>query len=107
MEGALDMGHARALAGARSRAPDRGRAPRRRERPVGARGRGPGAIERARQGVPKDAPRRDRDLERLEDELSASLGTTVEIRAAKKGSGKLLVHYSSLDHLEELLKKLR
>jgi ParB family chromosome partitioning protein len=51
--------------------------------------------------------KRDRDLERLEEELSATLGTTVEIRAAKKGSGKLLVHYSSLDHLEELLKKLR
>jgi hypothetical protein len=30
----------------------------------------------------------------------------VEIRAGKKG-GKLLVHYASLDHLEELLKKLR
>src|ERR1051325_6357585 len=55
----------------------------------------------------RGAPRRARDLERLEEELSASLGTTVEIRAAKKGSGKLLVHYSSLDHLDELLKKLR
>jgi ParB family chromosome partitioning protein len=55
----------------------------------------------------KAATRRDRDLERLEEELSASLGTTVEIRASKKGSGKLLVHYSSLDHLEGLLKKLR
>ena len=48
----------------------------------------------------------DRDLARLEDELAERLGTTVEIRAGKRG-GKLLLHYSSLDHLDELLKKLR
>ena len=33
--------------------------------------------------------------------------TEVEIRAGKKGTGKVLVHYSSLDHLEQLLKRLR
>jgi ParB family transcriptional regulator, chromosome partitioning protein len=49
----------------------------------------------------------DRDLARLEEEVSERLGTTVEIRPARKGSGKLLVHYSSLEHLEQLLKKLR
>jgi ParB family chromosome partitioning protein len=51
--------------------------------------------------------RTDRDLARLEEEASERLGTTVEIRAAKKGAGKLVLHYSSLDHLEQLLKKLR
>ena len=40
-------------------------------------------------------------------EGSRSLGTTVEIKAARKGRGKLIVHYASLDHLEQLLKKLR
>src|SRR2546421_727663 len=49
----------------------------------------------------------DRDLARLEEELAQRLGTTVEIRAGKKGSGKLLLHYASLDHLDALLKKLR
>jgi ParB family chromosome partitioning protein len=49
----------------------------------------------------------DRDLARLEEELSGRLGTTVEIRSSKRGSGKLVVHYSSLDHLGELMKKLR
>jgi ParB family chromosome partitioning protein len=43
----------------------------------------------------------------LEEELSGSLGTTVEIRPAKKGRGKLMLHYSSLDHLDQLLKRLR
>jgi ParB family chromosome partitioning protein len=51
--------------------------------------------------------RSDRDLARLEEELSERLGTTVEIRPARKGRGKLLVHYSSLDHLEQLLKRLK
>jgi ParB family chromosome partitioning protein len=49
----------------------------------------------------------DRDLARLEEQASERLGTTVEIRAGRKGTGKLLVHYASLDHLDELLKKLR
>jgi hypothetical protein len=39
--------------------------------------------------------------------VSGRLGTTVEIRAGRKGQGKIIVHYSSLDHLDQLLKKLR
>jgi ParB family transcriptional regulator, chromosome partitioning protein len=107
MEGALEMGHARALLaldGARQielgkRVAAKGLSVRDTEALVQAFVRGkPGA---------KSVRRRDRDLERLEEEMSATLGTTVEIRPAKKGSGKLLVHYSSLDHLDQLLKRLR
>jgi ParB family transcriptional regulator, chromosome partitioning protein len=50
--------------------------------------------------------RGDRDVARLEEELSERLGTTVEIRPARKG-GKLVVHYSSVEHLEQLLKRLK
>jgi ParB family chromosome partitioning protein len=108
MEGALDMGHARALL-----ALDPARQIEAAHRVAAAKGLSVREAEALVQSSvrgkasQKGAPRRDRDLERLEEELSASLGTTVEIRAAKKGSGKLLVHYSSLDHLDELLKKLR
>ena len=49
----------------------------------------------------------DRDLARLEEELSERLGTTVQIRVARKGRGQLVLHYSSLDHLEQLLKRLK
>jgi ParB family chromosome partitioning protein len=52
-------------------------------------------------------PRSDRDLARLEEEISQRLGTTVQIRPGRKGSGTILVRYSGLDHLEQLLKKLR
>jgi hypothetical protein len=31
----------------------------------------------------------------------------VQIRAGRKGKGKIVLHFSGLDHLEQLLKKLR
>jgi ParB family transcriptional regulator, chromosome partitioning protein len=107
MEGAIDMGHARALLaldGARQieaahRVAAKALSVRDTEALVQTMVRGKPGAQRARKA--------DRDLVRLEDELSGSLGTTVEIRAGKKGAGKLLVHYSSLDHLEQLLKRLR
>jgi ParB family transcriptional regulator, chromosome partitioning protein len=105
MEGALEMGHARALLAldgvrqieAGKRVAAKGLSVRQTEALVQALLRGPAARRR----------RVDRDLARLEEEISGGLGTTVEIRAGKKGSGKLVVHYSSLEHLDELVKKLR
>jgi ParB family chromosome partitioning protein len=47
----------------------------------------------------------DRDIARVEEALSEELGTTVEIRPGKKGAGKLVISYSSLDHLDDLLSK--
>jgi hypothetical protein len=38
--------------------------------------------------------------------VSESLGTTVEIKSGKKGSGRLVVHYMSHEHLDDLLAKL-
>jgi ParB family chromosome partitioning protein len=107
MEGALDMGHARALL-----ALDPARQIESGHR-IAAKGLSVRETEALVQGLLRGKPgtpgsrKRDRDLERLEEEVSAALGTTVQIRAASKGRGKLLVHYSSLDHLDELLKKLR
>jgi ParB family chromosome partitioning protein len=49
----------------------------------------------------------DRDLLRLEEELSDSLGATVKIAANRKGAGVLSIRFSSLDQLDGLLVKLR
>jgi ParB family chromosome partitioning protein len=106
MEGALEMGHARALLAldparqieAGNRVAAKALSVRDTEALVQRLLRGSAARRRKRT---------DRDLARLEEELAERLGTTVEIRAGKKGSGKLLLHYSSLDHLEQLLKRLR
>jgi ParB family chromosome partitioning protein len=106
MEGALEMGHARALLaldGAR-------------QIEIGNRVAAQGLSVRAAEALVqkllrgkagRQKKRGDRDLARLEEELSERLGTTVEIKAARKGRGKLIVHYSGLDHLDQLLKKLR
>ena len=106
MEGALEMGHARALLaldGARqieagNRVAAKGLSVRETEALVQTMLRGP-ATRRKRKA--------DRDLARLEEELAERLGTSVEIKATRKGRGKLVVHYTSLDHLDALLKKLR
>ena len=106
LQGALEMGHARALLmldGARQvEAANR----------VGARGlsvRDTEALVRrlARAPASRGRPSADRDLARLEEEISERLGTTVEIRAGRKGKGKIVLHFSGLDHLDQLLKKLR
>lgn len=59
-------------------------------------------------GTPRARVSDDRDVARLEEEVSGQLGTTVSIRTgAKPGSGKLVIHYSSLDQLDALLYRLR
>jgi ParB family chromosome partitioning protein len=106
MEGALEMGHARALLaldGARQieaghRVAAKRLSVRETEALVQQMLRGPQA---------RTKKRPDRDLARLEEEVSERLGTSVQIRAGRKGTGKVLMHYSSLEHLEQLLKKLR
>jgi ParB family chromosome partitioning protein len=55
----------------------------------------------------KSAKIADRDVQRLAEELSEKLGTTVEIRTGRKGSGKLIVSYTSNDHLGSLLERLK
>jgi ParB family chromosome partitioning protein len=58
-----------------------------------------------RQARPK--PRMSRDIQRLEEEVSEKLGTTVEIKpTGKKGSGKLVINYMSHEHLDSLLARL-
>lgn len=106
MEGVLEMGHARALLsldGARQveaakRAAARNLSVRETEalaQQLLKGSAGPGRKKKV-----------DRDIARLEEETAQKIGTTVEIRAGKKGTGKLVVHYSSFEHLDELIAKL-
>ena len=48
----------------------------------------------------------DRDTLRIQEEVSAKLGTTVEIKSGKKGTGKVIIEYSSNDQLSDLLNQL-
>jgi len=106
MEGTLEMGHARALLsldGARqieaaNRISARGLSVRESEAL---------AARLLRTPTGRRKPRSDKDLARLEEDVSQRLGTTVQIRPGRKGSGTIVLHYSGLDHLDQLLKKLR
>ena len=106
MQGTLEMGHARALLGldgarqveAANRIVARGMSARESEAL---------AARLARGTATRRKPKTDRDLARLEEEISQRLGTTVQIRPGRKGSGSIVVRYSGLDHLDRLLKKLR
>ncbi len=106
MSGEIDMGHARALlplAGGlqvalAQRIAQKGLSVREAERLV------------QREMAPpstKVPPKPDRDLLRLQEELSDSLGTSVGIKANRKGAGKLTIEFSDLDQLEGLLTRLR
>jgi len=107
MQGALEMGHARALLpldGARqieaaNRIVARRLSVRESEALAARLLRAPASTRRKH--------KTDRDLARLEEEVSQRLGTTVQIRPGRKGSGTIVLHYAGLDHLDQLLKKLR
>lgn len=106
MQGGLEMGHARALLpldGARQvEAANRIVARRLSVRESEAL-----ASRLLRGSAASRKHKTDRDLARLEEEVSQRLGTTVQIRPGRKGSGTILVRYAGLDHLDQLLKKLR
>ena len=54
----------------------------------------------------KRATEPDRDVARMEEELSDRLGLAVSIRTAKSGAGKLVIGFGNLDQLDEVLAKL-
>ena len=47
------------------------------------------------------------DLGRLESELAEALGAAVRIEPTRKGAGRVVIRYSSLDQLDGILAKLR
>jgi ParB family transcriptional regulator, chromosome partitioning protein len=49
----------------------------------------------------------DPNVRQLQDELSAKLGTKVQIQHTTKGKGKLVLPYSSLDQLDGILKHIK
>jgi ParB family chromosome partitioning protein len=106
MGGEIDMGHARALlplsnalqVQVAQRIVQKGLSVREAERMV------------QREMTPPStrvAPKPDRDLLRLQEELSDLLGASVVIKSNRKGAGKLMIDFSDLDQLEGLLARLR
>ncbi|HEY5307668.1 MAG TPA: ParB/RepB/Spo0J family partition protein, partial [Casimicrobiaceae bacterium] len=62
----------------------------------------------AKQQARRSAKRgHDADTARLETELAEKLGAKVNIAVGKKGAGKLVIGYSSLEQLDGILARLR
>lgn len=57
--------------------------------------------------VSKPAGTGNADIRRLETEVSEKLGAKVSVQHSKKGSGKLVISYNSLDELDGILKHIK
>ncbi|MGH8749756.1 MAG: ParB/RepB/Spo0J family partition protein [Burkholderiales bacterium] len=108
LAGELDMGHARALLGLPAAQQAAAAAK------VVAQGMSVRDTERMIQAAQHPAQRKkggarsaDPDLVRLETELADALGTKVRIEATRRGAGRIVVSYSTLDQLDGILAKLR
>jgi ParB family chromosome partitioning protein len=106
MAGDIEMGHARAILAApkteqgrlAAEAADKGWSVRETERRI------------ARELHPpahRPAVEKSRDLARLEEEISDSIGASVKVSANRKGVGALTIRFSSLDQLDGILNRLR
>lgn len=105
-DGRLDMGHARALLALpalrqvelANEIAAKGMTVRDVEKRVGE------WVSRPKPRVPRTV---DRDVARLQEELSQKLGTQVHIKQKSKGRGALIVEYGNLDQLDGLIEKLK
>jgi ParB family chromosome partitioning protein len=108
MDGALEMGHARALLSLD------GAGQIQLGQQIAARGLSVREAEKMvehalRPGRDRTAARpvADRDLTRLEEELSDALGATVRLRSGAKGKGQIQISFDSFDQLQGLIDRLR
>ena len=56
---------------------------------------------------PKEEPKIDPDVQRLESQLSENLGAPVSIAHNAKGKGKVTINFSSLDQLDGILSRIK
>ena len=109
LAGKLDMGHARALLAlsvsqqpaAAAKVVAEGWSVREAERLVHA------TLHPAAPKSRRGARRVDGDLKRLETELAETLGASVRIEPTRKGAGRVVIRYSSLEQLDGILARLR
>jgi len=109
LENRLDMGHVRALlplpgadqVAVANRAAQQSLSVRQVEQLVQK------MLQDAKNPPRKPAKTENRDVLRLQEELSDFLGAAVQIQSAKGGRGKLVVGYDSLEQLDGILIRLR
>jgi ParB family chromosome partitioning protein len=55
----------------------------------------------------KKSSKINRDTQRLQEELSATLGVHAQIKPGSKGGGKLIIEYANHDQLDEFISRLK
>jgi len=108
MEGRLDMGHARALLAVDAATQVqlghqvvlKGLSVREAEALVAR-------TQRAQSSPGRLPPARNRDLERLEEELSDALAATVHLQVDARGKGRVVIQVSGLDQLDGIVARLK
>jgi len=110
MSGALEMGHARALlaltavqqTGTAARVVNGALSVRETERLVAT------LLHPAKRAARRSAhAARDADTQRLETDLAEKLGAKVRIEPGRKGAGRVVINYTSLDELDGILARIR
>jgi ParB family chromosome partitioning protein len=109
MSGALEMGHARALLAlgaaqqplAAARIVSGALSVRETERLVAT------LLHPAKRAARRSRVARDADTLRLENDLAEKLGAKVRIESGRKGAGRLVINYSSLEELDGILARIR
>lgn len=102
--GRLSMGHAKLLAGLANLAEQERLANLATTQDLSVRN-----LERLLAGTPvtpQAAPIPSAHVQDLEKSIARQLGMRVQVRSAKKGKGRLVIHYGSLDQFDELLNRL-
>ncbi len=102
MQGKIDMGHARALLSlANAEQVEAANLIAKKQYSVRE-------AERLVQSMQKEKreKRVDRDVIRLQEEISERLGTGVKISHGQKGNGRITIEYTSLEHLDTILGRL-
>jgi ParB family chromosome partitioning protein len=108
LSGALEMGHARALlalpltqqAGAATRVVNGNLSVRETERLVHA------LLNPAKRAARRARPGYDADTARLENDLAEKLGAVVRIEPGRKGAGRVVIRYSTLEQLDGIVVRL-
>jgi ParB family chromosome partitioning protein len=108
MEGRLDMGHARALLAVEAatqvqlghRIVLKGLSVREAEALVSR-------AQRAQSAAGRPPAARNRDLERLEEELSDALAATVRLQVDARGKGRVVIDVAGLDQLDGIVARLK
>jgi ParB family chromosome partitioning protein len=104
MHNRLDMGHARALLSlpnaeqitVANEVVGKGLSVREAER----------LVQRQQQPDAKPKAKPDRDILRLQEDLAEKLGAVVTLKAQRKGRGKLIISYDSLEQLDDIIGRL-